>query len=242
MRHRVLVTRPQPGAAATAARLETRGYAAVVLPLTEIRPLAATWPDPETVDAVAATSANALRHAPPARLAAFAGRPCFVVGAETATAARDAGFAAPVVGPGDAEGLVRTVTAALGKGRIMFACGRQRRETFEQGLRAAGLAVEPVETYEAVAIERTDEVVAEALGGAPVEAALLHSAGAAEILAGMTARAPLALLFAATRFLCLSPRIADALEGVGRERILVADAPNETALLAGLDGYCGNAP
>src|SRR5688572_14398609 len=78
---KVLVTRPQPGAARTARRLAELGHRPVELPLTRTVALpveAASFDRP--VDAVAVTSANALRHAPPELVARLADRPCFAVG------------------------------------------------------------------------------------------------------------------------------------------------------------------
>ena len=56
---RVLVTRPEPGASRTAARLSALGHEAVVVPLFAARRLA--WEMPEAFGAVAFTSANGVR-------------------------------------------------------------------------------------------------------------------------------------------------------------------------------------
>src|SRR5262245_13671221 len=94
MRLRVLVTRPEPGASRTARRLAEQGFEPVVLPLTEIRPLPADhFPDSANIDAVAATSANAIRHAPRRLISTLTGKPVFAVGGGTARATRNAGFA-----------------------------------------------------------------------------------------------------------------------------------------------------
>lgn len=242
MRRRVLVTRPQPGADATSRRLAALGFEPVVLPLTETRAVEpVSLPDIASVDAVAVTSSNALRLAPDALLAACAQKPCFVVGRETAAEARSAGFADPQVGPGDALGLAQLFIARHGPGaRVLYLCGKVRLPAFEAALAQAGIAVVAVETYDTRAAEDVAGDIAAASGGRPIDAALLHSAESARRLAAMARDAGDVL--GATRFYCLSQRIAAALEGIDASRIAVAPNPNEQALLGMLGGNCGNPP
>src|SRR4029077_7772991 len=88
---RVLVTRPEPGATHTAARLTAAGWQPVVVSLSEIVALAPQLPRGQFA-AVAASSANAIRHAPRDIVDRRAAPPLFAVGYETASAARAAGF------------------------------------------------------------------------------------------------------------------------------------------------------
>ena len=60
---RVLVLRPEPGAAATVKRARARGLDAVAIPLFEIEPLAWEAPPAGGFDGLLLTSANAVRHA-----------------------------------------------------------------------------------------------------------------------------------------------------------------------------------
>lgn len=233
MGRRVLVTRPQPGADATSRRLAALGFEPIVLPLTETSALeSAAPPDVAALDAIAVTSANALRFAPRALLAACVKTPCFVVGAETAAVARAAGFADPQVGPGDAGGLARLVVARCGPGaRVLYFCGRVRLPAFEAELARAGLAVVAIETYDTVETGVGTGDILAASGGVPIDAVLLHSAESARLIAGIACADAAAGVLAGTRFLCLSPRIAAALEGIEPSRIDIAGNPNEQALL-----------
>ncbi|MBV8971147.1 MAG: uroporphyrinogen-III synthase, partial [Sphingomonadaceae bacterium] len=84
----VVVTRPQPGA--TAARWRGRGATVTVAPLLDIA--ARPWtPPPGEPDAVAFTSANAVRLAG-AGADRYRALPAFAVGEATAAAARAAGW------------------------------------------------------------------------------------------------------------------------------------------------------
>lgn len=233
---RVLVTRPQPGASRTAARLAAAGHEAVVLPLTETAGVAVKAADLPSADAIAVTSANALRFTPRGLLPALTGRLLFAVGGKTAEAARAAGFASVVEGSGEADGLARLIAARLSAGAsVLYLCGRVRRVGFESALGRAGITVMPVETYDVSPIDYSDEDARAAIGSAPVDAALLYSAVAAAAYRGLAGRPTLASLFGAPRILCLSGRIAEACGTVPDSEIRVAATPDEDALFALLE-------
>lgn len=235
MQRRVLVTRPEPGASRTANRLAKAGFEPLVLPLAEIRPLA-TGPVPADFDAVAVTSANALRHAPPALVESLRGKPLFAVGSRTAHLARDAGFATVFEGNGDATGLASLIaTQKSPPPRMLYLCGKVRRPDFEAALAEAGLAVDALETYDSIAINHPAGIVASTLGNKPVEAAFVLSAKTAEALSSLVRTAPLAHLFADTRYFCISGRVAAALIGIDPGYILVSGTPDEDALVALLE-------
>lgn len=101
---RILVVRPQPGADATAARLQALGHEAAVHPLLETRPLAWALPA-QTPDAVILSSAAAVRHAG-ALADAFKHLPAYAVGEATAAAARAAGWADVTAGQGTMQALL----------------------------------------------------------------------------------------------------------------------------------------
>lgn len=230
---RVLVTRPEPGANETAARLQAVGHEAVVLPLTEIRPLPAkAAADAAAAAAVAITSANAVRHAPSALVAELAGKPCYVVGERTAEIARELGFH-EARSARDVSALAKIVAAQLRPGgSIAYLCGRVRRPEFEAKLAESGIGAAVVETYDTVRRHWPVEAVLEAFGQKPVDAALVYSAAGAEALAALAVEPGLARLFARTRFLCLSDRIAEAVEGLAQGRASVSREPTEAALIS----------
>jgi uroporphyrinogen-III synthase len=230
---RILVTRPQPGANRTAARLREMGFEPIVLPLSETTALAA--PDnaiPANMAAVAVTSANALRHAPPHLIERLAGLPCHAVGKRTGEAARAAGFIDVEEGPGDALALADAIAGKYAGKMILYLCGRQRFSGFEQHLAAAGVQVRPVETYDTIAINYADEAVLSLLSGHPVDIVLLYSVKAAENMRGLAANSAFARYFEHARVLALSRRIGAAFGGPAH----VAPMPDEDALLALLTG------
>lgn len=230
---RVLVTRPRPQAGRTARRLAGTGFEAVMLPLTEIvgLPVEASAL-PGAIDAVAVTSANALRHLPPALVATLADRRCFAVGERTARLAREIGFRDVVVGPGDAGALAAEILRQMETGAVIaYPCGRVRLADFEVRLAGAGFFMHPVEAYDTVAVEYASAVLAAVVGTEPIGAVLLYSANAAGLFEKLAWPPEIRLLLARAHYFCLSPRVAAALAGVEAAHVHVAAEPTEPGLL-----------
>lgn len=238
-RARVLVTRPEPGATQTAARLESLGFTAIKLPLQETVPVPVA-PDVSLSDvaAVAFPSASAVRHAPYELLQRLSGLPCFAVGEATAQAAREAGFTGIVVADGDAESLAAAIVANRPSGAVAYLCGRVRRSVFESRLAEAGIPAIVIETYDTLALDMDADGVAGLAEGDAIDVALVYSASAADRLASLVTEPEISGRCVNTIFICISDRVAQELAGLefspesgpGR-KILVAEEPNETAML-----------
>lgn len=120
------VLRPEPGNAATRARIAAAGGTPIALPLFEVRALDWTPPAPARFDALFLTSANAVRHAG-AALATYRDLPVFAVGEATASAARAAALTVTAVGTGDAADLA-ALANSRGIGRALHLAGRDRAQ------------------------------------------------------------------------------------------------------------------
>lgn len=229
----MLVTRPQQQAAATAGRLAGAGFTPLVLPLSETIALpAATVPDVASYAAVAVTSANAIAHAQPALLDRLAHLKCYAVGSRTGEAASVARFKTVQAHAGNAVALAAHVAdAEEPESRILYLCGRVRRPDFEAALAERGLRAEPVETYDTHGIRYTDDAIADMIGWNPIWGATVYSPGGAERLAEVMDRPELAVLFAQTRFFCLSERVAASLGGGRSGHIRVAGDATEDAMM-----------
>lgn len=233
---RVLVTRPEPGASRTAARLRELGFEPVVLPLSETRALPVALDIPlKAAAALVATSANAIRHASADVLRQLEDLPCHVVGPKTAAAARAAGLSVVETGSGDAGQLAGLIAPSLAGTTVIYLCGRVRSPDFEALLARQGVEVVPIETYDTLLVDHPGKVVATHLAGRPVHAALLYSAKAAQAYSALVQRPELARYFERTRVLALSARVADAASAVFPGRLAIAERPDEDALLALLD-------
>lgn len=208
---RVLIVRPEPGNAATAAAVAAMGLESVAAPLFEVVPRPWDAPEPEQFDAVVMTSANAARLGGTG-LAAFTHLPLFAVGEATAAAARAAGFGDVRTGAGDSGDLGPVLPA-----RTLHLTGDDHR---------------PLPTSADVTVYVV--YAAEPLGFAlppKADIALVHSPRAAARLAEMMPAK------ATTHLIAISPAAAHS-AGVGWAGVDIADIPREHAMLATLARVC----
>lgn len=213
----VLILRPMPGAKASAARARALGLEAVTAPLFRLRALSWTPPDPESVDAVLLTSANAARLAGDG-LRPFFGLSLFAVGEATAAAA--AGFSRVHVGPGGGAALVEQVARA-GLSRVLHPCGRDHVP-----LRHPRLAITRRPVYAAEEVDALPAAARAALVGGAV--ALLHSPRAASLFARLVDEAGLARGRMAIAAISAA---AAAAAGPGWKSIAAAPRPRDAPLL-----------
>ncbi|MGE0501101.1 MAG: uroporphyrinogen-III synthase [Rhizobiaceae bacterium] len=230
---RILVTRPEPAATVTAGRLREAGYEPVVLPLSRVMPLIVstmTADEARGCAAVAVSSANAIRHAPPRLIAALTGKPCFAIGAHSAKVARIAGFDLVRISGGDGEDLARLVGEGTPDGAVVaYLCGRVRKATVERDIASSGRSVIPVETYDAHPIDYSPAELAHMVGNGRIDAVLLYSDRAALSFATLTSSGNASARFADIPLLGLSAGIGEALPG---RCFTAASEPNEEALFA----------
>lgn len=213
---RILVTRPEPGGGATAARLRALGHEAIAAPLLGFEAVA--WAPPETLpDALLLTSAAAARLAG-AVPAAFQALPAYTVGAATAAAARAAGFADVRVGDGGVQALIDAMAVA-GTRRVLHLAGEDRTAvTVPDGLE--------------LVIRTVYRACLQPLAALPaVDWVLLYSARTAGQFAAEVDR--LAGDRGSIAIAAISSR-ALAAAGGGWRRAVAAESPDEDALLAAI--------
>ncbi|GJE73587.1 uroporphyrinogen-III synthase [Methylorubrum suomiense] len=230
---RIWVSRPEPGAARTARRLEGLGHAALVVPVLRIVPTGTSLP-PGRFDGLILTSGNAVA----ATDAAPRDLPVLAVGARTAERARRAGFRRVHSAEGDAGDLAALVADTLAPGStLLHAAGEDRKPEPAASLAAAGFSVTVWNAYAARAEEALPDAVARALRAEDETrpaAALHYSRRSAQVAAGLCREAGLAGAFRALAHYCLSPDVEAGLAEFGLAAHFVATRPSEDALLAGL--------
>lgn len=231
---RVLVTRPQPSATATAARLEAIGHEAIVLPMMEAvhLPQAALDALAFPHSAIAVTSAEALRavSAIRDRLGPYLQTPVFCVGAATADAARQLGFQSVMVGPGTGAGLAQFIASTSGNlaDGLVYLAGLPRSPGFETALLEAGIGCRSADVYRMSPIAHAPETIESLLLSCKPEAALFYSRETARHFFALNAART---AFPGMRLICLSEHVADAIPpGIGQ--IVIAAQPNEKSLFA----------
>ena len=229
---RVWITRAEPGASRTAARLRDMGLKPVIQPLLALENLTPTVPDLDRFAALAFTSLNGV--AAFAALTLRRDRPVFAVGDATAQAARDAGFVSVRSASGDMNALARLIAAELRDADLLAPqaetpAGDLAAELAAVGARAVRL--ERLAAYRAVP--------AAAATPPRFDAVLVHSPRAGEALAALnlTPRGRAALLAAV--IVCISPAAAAPLAALVLAPTVSA-TPDETTLLAPLKAALGN--
>ncbi|MBX7248525.1 MAG: uroporphyrinogen-III synthase [Caulobacteraceae bacterium] len=220
---RVWVTRASPGAERTAEHLRLLGHSPLLSPVMRVRQVPATI-DLTDAAALAFTSANGVE--------AFALRspgrdlPVFAVGDATAQAAREAGFGDVTSASGDVEALGRLIASAgLPDGAVIVHPGGRELAGDLGAASGPGVRIRPVALYETVA--RAPSEALSAMDADGIDAVLVHSSKAARRVAAVCAPWREGRAW----YLALSPAVAAPLLEAGFEKVRVAPAPDEAALL-----------
>jgi uroporphyrinogen-III synthase len=229
---RLLVTRPEPDATRTADALRARGHEVLVAPLLVTQTIAADFAGP--YDGVLMTSANAARAiAAHPRARELTGLSCFTVGARTAEAARDAGFAHVHSADGALADLVELIASRTQRdSRLLYAAGEDRAGDPAADLATRGIGVDTVVVYRAVAAEKLPPHLVQALRENALDAVLHYSRRSTTTLVALTGNAGLLKELIALSHCCLSDEVAAPLRAVGAGRITVAARPDEASLFA----------
>jgi uroporphyrinogen-III synthase len=233
---RLLVTRPIEDSERLAAKLRALGHEPIVAPIIEVQVLDGDPLTPDGVQAVLATSANGVRALSlrtPRRDTAL-----FVVGPQTAEAARAAGFTSVVSADGDAAALAELIVQRLDpkRGSLFHAAGAETAGRLRQRLEASGFTVASEILYEALPVERLPATATDALAADALDGVFVFSPRSGKTLAALVTAAGLAAHCARLDAYCISAAAAEGLAPLAFARIAVAAQPNEAAILALLPG------
>jgi uroporphyrinogen-III synthase len=225
----VLITRPEPGASETAARIAALGLIPIVAPLLEIEPVLVHAP-PERLAAVLLASGNAVD----ALSALGRSLPVLTVGNATERRAREAGFTDVTSADGDAVALAALVRARLrpSDGTLLLAAGRGQSLALAAELRASGYRVARRVGYAATAVSCLPEPAKRALLDRRTRTVLLFSAETARHFVRLVRKADLLGALANCEAITIGPQAAMALRDVPWARIRVAAKPTQDDMLA----------
>jgi uroporphyrinogen-III synthase len=226
----VLITRPEPGASETAARVAALGYQPIIAPLLVIRTLRAPLPPSGRMQAILATSGNAI----PALPASHRHLPLFAVGEATAAQARAAGFTDVVSADGDAAALASLVTRHCDRqaGPLMLATGRGQGAALVADLRAHDFRVVRRVVYAAAPVADLPRIARDAIDFGRLTAALFFSAETARQCVRLVQAARLHEAVRSVDAMAIGEHAAVALQALPWRRIHVAARPNQDAMLA----------
>lgn len=231
---RIFVFRPESDAQRTAQAIVARGHEPILAPLFTLVALPQAAPEGPFA-AIVLTSSNAvpaLAQGP----AIWREGPVFTVGARTAEAVRAAGFSDARSAGGDRHDLLDLIKRNLPAGaRLLMIVGRDRHEDLPQRLAEAGFEVEILIAYAAEPVSMLPKAAAKAIVDGEVDAALHYSTRGAETFVRLAGAVHLAEEAMALTHVALSAEVAGPLIAAGARTVLVAEHPEEAALLAALD-------
>jgi uroporphyrinogen-III synthase len=220
----VWITRAEPGASATAARVEALGFEPLIAPLLTVQSEAANL-DLEPFEALAFTSSQGLLHLPPDLPR---DRRVFAVGDATAKAARRAGFTDVLSAAGDVNALAALILQERPLA-IVHPAAQETAGDLVRQLTEAGLPARRVTVYSAEPCKALSPDVVRSARDGDLAAVLIHSPRAGQIAAALIAREKISMQGA--RAFGLSPACIKPLTRAGFLNTRAASAPNEAALL-----------
>ena len=234
---RLLVTRPEPDAAALRAQLIGMGHEVLIEPLLQVLfPLLQPGDiDLEEAQALVATSRNGVRAlAQSPFLSAAVGLPIYCVGPGTAATARALGFEIVLAAPSDARALLEFVAenAQVNGGSLVYLAGETKAADVGGELRHLGFHVQEPVVYAVKPADSLSAPIVARFEAGEVDGVLLLSPQTARTYArlvlahGLSAKALRGVHF------CLSQAVARGLAALGAPRTAIASQPDLKALLA----------
>ena len=237
----ILVTRPEPDNAATAAALRTKGLEVLLAPMLRFEPVAFHDDADARYSAIIVTSANALR----AIEAHLAGHllplPVFAVGERTAEAARHAGFRDVMVADGNAAALRELITASVRArtlkkaSTLLYLAGADLAGDLAGELGERGFSVVTHTTYRMIPVLRLPQGACDAFAANRIEAVLHYSRRSARAFLDAVRAAGVEISALAIPQCCISDAVAQVVREVGATQVLVARSPDENGLFEALD-------
>lgn len=234
---RLLVTRPEPDASREAKLLSERGHEPVLAPLLAIQFSPHAPLELEGVQALIATSRNALRALAlhPAREQACK-LPLLAVGDATATEARVIGLSDVTIGPGTGAKLADLIVGEFEpeNGALLHLSGDAVAFDLQSALEPEGFVVRRSVLYRAVPVREFPPEVARLLKAGELDGVILMSPRTAKTFAAL--QAELGPVNQARRLVCfcLSEAVADEVIARGFAA-RVAASPREEDVLALVD-------
>ncbi len=231
---RLLVTRPEPDGAHTAAQLRARGFEVLLAPLLRVETIGDAALGPGPWGALTITSTNAARAvAQHPRRGELLPLPLFAVGQRSAEAARDAGFGNVLSADGNANALAGSIAANLPRNSpVLYLAGEDRAGDLAAALATQGIAVQTVTVYRALQAAAFPPDVRAALAGGEIDGVLHFSRRSAAAFLHCSERAGIGAQALAATHYCLSRQGADPLVAAGARTIAIAPRPDEAALVA----------
>lgn len=231
---RVFVFRPEPDAERTARTVADHGFEPMVAPLFKVVRLSDIAPE-GSFDAIVLTSGNAVPMVAEGP-ADWRDLPVFTVGARTAAKVREAGLDDARSADGDRNDLIDLIRRTLpAPAKLLMIAARDRKEDVSERLKAAGYDVALWTAYAAEPVSALPEDAIAALRLGKVDAALHYSARGARTFIALAQAAGVVDAAMELTHVALSADVASPLIASGASTVLVAEYPEEAAMLSALE-------
>lgn len=220
----VLITRPEPGLADTAAAVTALGWQTVPAPALLLAPLPFR---PVRAQAALLTSRAAARALPPLAM------PVFAVGEATAAEARARGQSPVIAAEGDAIALAALARARLSPaaGPLLLAVGQGYAQELSAALRQDGFRVLRRVVYVARPATALPAEARAALAAGTIGQALFYSPRSAQVAIGLLRQAGLVAALRGVRALAISARVAEVLAALPWGGVAVAAHPDHASMM-----------
>jgi len=228
----VLITRPREDAVPLAEALRQAGVSSTVEPLLDIVQRQAALPDLASIQGILITSANGIRafaaQSPTRNLTVWA------VGDASARAARALGFADVRSASGDVDALAMLVCAEAdpAAGPLLHVAGTRVAGDLAGQLELSGFVCQRYVLYEACTTEFFSDDVLALFASQKLDGVLLYSPRTAALFLALIANAAQQEALGSVTAFCLSSAVAAKIETLPWKQVVVADTPDEAALIA----------
>jgi len=228
---RLLLTRPREDSAELADALANIGVTALMEPLLRIEFVDAPPPGLSGVQALLVTSANGVRAF--AKVSPERDIPVYAVGDTSARAARDLGFAQVESASGDVEALAALVCDRLepADGDLLHVAGSRLAGDLAGSLQKSGFGYRRAVLYAAEKTMQLSDAAQRAVETGELDGVVLYSPRTADGLVGLLRAAGLAGKCKHMTAFCLSGAVADKAGALNWQNMVVADSPDQAALI-----------
>ncbi|MEQ1696892.1 MAG: uroporphyrinogen-III synthase [Hyphomicrobiaceae bacterium] len=229
----ILITRPEPDASDWRVKFEARGAKATVDPLLEIEFLPPQTADLSGIQALIATSRNALRGLQSSPMLTKATTlPLFTVGPATTKLARDLGFSTLHEGPASARDLVPLIRqrATPAAGPLLHLCGDKLAFDLGAALSPHGYTVPRLTVYRSCPATKLHRHTIAALASGSIDTVMLMSPLTAKTFANLAQQAGLNEQCQRLVYVCLSQNVSSALMPLKPATVHIAREPNSQAV------------
>lgn len=230
----ILVTRPEPGASATAEKLREAGFNTIVVPFTQMVAMPAAENPDRFHDAtiIIVTSANALRYLSRDIAVKLTELPVLTVGDATKQEALRQGFKDVRSADGNAQDLADLIRREVSqKDHVVYLCGAVRTTDIEDELNRLEFDFSVVETYKTVKISQLTYKINTLFSENKIDAVCFYSSVSAKLYAEVAETGKNEPKLLKIIPFCISERAKTCLPSALLDGAFVCEKPRDDAMI-----------